>query len=257
MTTRKYLHVLSRPDGAFGDLGFKLTGVAREGDGLCRVWLRRVDPWDRYLNPRSGSTDWDVRAYTKLDSAFEFVPEFTIDGLAQLAEDYEFPEGADELSQIEAKGDPVHDRVLSWAREVTGAAALDNVPSPTVGEPEVRYNKDSAVAAKGEHVPAGRTNLPSPAAGPRAGVDMSETGSRTGSQGAESAPAAASKPAAKPAVSGPPATPSAPPAVPAAKASGAPPVPGSGQSLKEKLAAAKTRMNQADAETSSDSDAKE
>lgn len=253
MTTRKYLHVLSRPEGAFGDLGFKLTGIAKEGDGLCRVWLRRVDPWDRYLDSRAGSDQWDVRAYTKLDSAFEFIPDFNVGVLAALAEDYEFPDGAEELAKIEANGDLVHDQVLAWARNVTGAPELGSVPQTGVLEPEVRYDKQSVANARGEFVPAGRVALPSPAAGPRAGIGTSG-GSKTGSK---PAPTAAAAPATKSAAA-PPATPAAaaPPATPTAKA-GAPPIPGSGQSLKEKLAAAKARMNQDAEQTSSDSDEKE
>ncbi len=124
--------------GSEGVEGFKLTGRAREGSGLVRIWLRRANPWDRYLNPRLDSEKWDVRAYQKLDSAFAFVPEFSIPDLEWIAESYEFTEGGEQLASLSANGDPVHDRVLAWARGVTGAGELAAAPPVSPAAPQTR-----------------------------------------------------------------------------------------------------------------------
>jgi hypothetical protein len=51
-----------------------------------------------------------------------------------MAENFEFPDAAEIFQKIDFNGDPVHDRVLAWAREVTGATTEDG----EVGEYKVR-----------------------------------------------------------------------------------------------------------------------
>jgi hypothetical protein len=121
MSSKRSLQLLSRPGGSPGELGFKLTAEAREGDGLLRVWLRRVEAWDRNLDPRVDSPDWDVRCYRWQDSAFALQTELTVRDLATLEGDYRFPTLAS--AQLPAdNGDPVHDAVVIWARRVTAPA---------------------------------------------------------------------------------------------------------------------------------------
>jgi hypothetical protein len=142
LSTPDHVQLFGTDDEPVGSGGFKLTGEAKEGDGFCRVWLRPIEAWDRYDNPRMDSDDWDARAYRKLDSAFEFVPEFTLDDLETMAENFEFPDASDIFQQIEFNGDPVHDRVLAWARKVTGATTEEGeVADYEVREPIARQKR--------------------------------------------------------------------------------------------------------------------
>lgn len=194
---------------------------------MCRIWLRKLDPWHRYLNPRMGSHDWDCRVYIKSDSAFALQSEMTVNDLDSLEEAYSFPNGADGLAALALNGDPVHDRVVVWARKVTGAPEL---PAPATVSPvqiPVRYSASTAVTAKGEAVPPGRPAPPmqplrpfSPAlvkpapVAPSAAVAQSAPASAgSPSAAARPAPAAAPPRAAVP----PPARPSMPPPVSAAR----------------------------------------
>ena len=127
MIARSNLQLLSAAGGQPGSIGFKLTGKAREGEGLCRIWLRKGEPWDRYLDPRVRSDAWDVRAYRRLDSAFAVFEEFTLSTLDDIANDYDFP-NADGLGALALNGDPIHDHVLRWARSVTGAPEAGAAP---------------------------------------------------------------------------------------------------------------------------------
>ena len=136
MVPRSNLQLLSLAGGPPGSAGFKLTGSAPDGGGLCRIWLRRKDPWTRYLDPRFRSDDWDVRCYRRTDSAFSLVEEFRVATLDTLAEEFTF-EG-DGIAVMKPNGDIVHDTVLAWAKRVLGTPADgpgDIVPAAEV-EPE-------------------------------------------------------------------------------------------------------------------------
>ncbi len=133
MVPRSNLQLLSLSGGAPGSAGFKLTGSSREGDGLCRIWLRRKDPWTRYLDPRFRSDDWDVRCYRRTDSAFSLVEDFRVATLDTLAGEFSFE--ADGLGSMKPNGDIVHDTVLAWAKRMLGApadGAGDVVPAEDV-----------------------------------------------------------------------------------------------------------------------------
>lgn len=139
LSTPEQVQLFGKDNAPAGSGGFKLTGAAKDGEGLCRVWLRPLEAWDRALNPRMESDRWDVRAYQKLDSAFEFVPEFTLKDLEQMAENFDFPQDIDVFGTIEFNGDPVHDTVLAWARHVTGSSNEESSEGFTVREPQGRY----------------------------------------------------------------------------------------------------------------------
>lgn len=147
MVSRTHLQLLSIDDGAPGSAGFKLTGYAKEGVGLCRVWLRRKDPWERYLDPRFRSDTWDVRCYTRVDSAFSLVAEFSPASLDELAETYAFTVEGDGVADLSPNGDPVHDFVLAWAKKVTGSDADAVAPEPAVAEAPVEEASEEDVAA--------------------------------------------------------------------------------------------------------------
>lgn len=156
MKTRSLLQLYSGPSGTAGEHGFRLTGRAKDGDGLCRVQLRHMEPWHRYPSPRVRSTIWDLRVYTRTDAAFVLETELGPDDLDVLQETYEFPDGAQALSELKPNGDLVHDRVLAWARTVTGA---DKVASPTEINPvllQVRYKKTDAAHVQIPRIPRGR-----------------------------------------------------------------------------------------------------
>ena len=129
MVPRIRLQLLAMPGESPGSSGFKLTGIAREGRGLCRVWLRRQGTWDRYLDPRFRSAAWDVRAYTKDDSAFSLVQDFTPESLDALGDSYDFWADPSALAPVSVNGDPVHDRVLHWARGVVRSPSEEVVPA--------------------------------------------------------------------------------------------------------------------------------
>ena len=133
---KQQLQLLQSPAGKPGELGFKLTGISADGSQLFRVWLRRAKAWDRAINPLVDSTEWDVRCYRWVDSAFALETEQNLEvpnvgrpgtstvhsavelKLAQLAEEYTFPKVA-ELQRLAPNGDKVHDTVLAWAKQVT------------------------------------------------------------------------------------------------------------------------------------------
>lgn len=160
MTTRSLLQLNAGSTGVIGERGFTLTGVAREGRGLCRVALRRMDAWHRNPDPRILSEDWDLRIYTKTDSAFVLMTTFTVQDLEQLEEDYAFPDGREVLAEISLNGDPVHDRVLVWARRVTGAPDLPAPAPVTPANIEVRYSAQSAGEVAPTLMPLGRSTPP-------------------------------------------------------------------------------------------------
>lgn len=160
MSTHNMLQVFSKQNDAQDAEGFRLTGVAKEGEGLCRVHLRRFEPWHRYHNPRVWSEAWDVRIYTKTDASFTLETELTVADLETLEEDYTFPDGAEGLARLEPIGDPVYDRTLAWARRVTGAGELDVKQDIFPVHLEVRYSKASAKETVIAPIPAGRPTPP-------------------------------------------------------------------------------------------------
>lgn len=222
MKTRSLLQLYSGPSGAAGEHGFRLTGRAKEGAGLCRVQLRYMEPWHRYPSPRLRSTTWDLRVYTRTDAGFVLETELGPDDLETLEERYEFPDGAEALSNLQSNGDLVHDRVLAWAQKVTGANA---VKAPTEINPvllDVRYSKAAASSAQLPRIPRGRPLPP----GQSPLVLNSEKKELRGSGLTQPAPAArpaspapnnaaAKKPARPPAST--PKKPAAPPVKPPAK----------------------------------------
>lgn len=133
MVPRSNLQLLSLAGGTPGSAGFKLTGSSREGAGLCRIWLRRKDPWSRYLDPRFRSDDWDVRCYRRTDSAFAVVEDFRVDTLDSLAEEFSFE--ASGLDGLKPNGDVVHDTVLAWAKRTLGTPA--DAPGDVVPAAEI------------------------------------------------------------------------------------------------------------------------
>jgi|GEM_PF-4914861 len=150
------LQLYSGPSGTAGEHGFRLTGRAKEGAGLCRVQLRHMEPWHRYPSPRIRSTSWDLRVYTRTDAAFVLETELGPDDLDVLQETYEFPDGAQELSALKPNGDLLHDRVLAWARKVTGADALDAPKEINPVLLQVRYKKAEAAQMQIPRIPSGR-----------------------------------------------------------------------------------------------------
>lgn len=156
MKTRSLLQLYSGPSGTAGEHGFRLTGHAKEGDGLCRVQLRYMEPWHRYPSPRLRSTTWDLRVYTRTDAAFVLETEIGPDDLDQLGEIYTFPDGADALAKLSTNGDVVHDRVLAWARKVTGSAALDAPKEINPVHLKVRYQQSDAARLEIPRIPRGR-----------------------------------------------------------------------------------------------------
>lgn len=239
MTTRTLLQLLAEPSGVPGELGFTLTGIAREGQGLCRVLLRRLDPWHRNLNPRIRSSEWDVRVYAKLDSAFSLLPDLTVSDLARLEEDYVFPDGGEALAGLALNGDPVHDRAVVWARHVTGAPELPAPPAVSPVMIPVRYKAAEALSVRGAAIPLGRSTPPM-----RPILPLSKDALRPQYLGGGSPSAAPARPvpartAAAPAAAAVPAAPQAPapprPAMPPAAGGASPVAPPSRAALTERL----------------------
>lgn len=266
MKTRSLLQLYSGPSGTPGEHGFRLTGRAKAGDGLCRVQLRYMEPWHRYPDPRLRSTTWDLRVYTRADAAFELDGDLTADGLEALIDDYEFPDGADELATLQMNGDPVHDRVLAWARKATGAP---EVPAPTDINPAqlaVRYKKAEAKTVEIPRIPAGRPLPPgqSPLYLNAESKPLTSSGiaadNRTpkvpGTPAVPTPRATPTQPAARP-----PANPAASKAAPSAPAAGKPsvkpPLPAKGgagasrQSLTERLSAIREQSEKSEKSASS------
>ncbi len=101
-----------------GVQGFKLFGTAKEGLGLCVVWVRKAEPWARYLDPRVRSVNWDVRVSYKVVSSFTLDTEFTIRDLESLSEAYDFSQAGTVLHGLDLQNDPIFDAVLGWAKGV-------------------------------------------------------------------------------------------------------------------------------------------
>lgn len=242
MKTRSLLQLYSGPSGSPGEHGFRLTGRAKAGDGLCRVQLRFMEPWHRYPDPRLRSSTWDLRVYTRTDAAFELENDLTAEGLEKLVDVYEFPDGATALANLEPNGDPVHDRVLAWARKATGAP---EVPAPTDINPAqlaVRYKKAEAKTVEIPRIPVGRPLPPgqSPLYLNAESTPLTSSGIVAGNA-APAAPtprAAAKQPAARPA-----ANPAAPKAAPSAPSAGTVPATGVKPPLPAKGAPAKSRQS--------------
>ena len=142
MMTPARLQLLQQADAPAGSDGFKLTGHAIEGVGLCRVWLRRSNPWDRYLDPRLQRGAWDVRFYVKLDSAYALDPDFTVRDLDGVLDTWAFDADATALIHLVPNGDPIHDATLAWVRRALGAddakveASAPTAPAAGSSEPD-------------------------------------------------------------------------------------------------------------------------
>jgi hypothetical protein len=128
--------LLTSAGGRPGDRGFKLTGHAANGAGMCRVWLRHVEPWERAIDPRRLDTSWDVRVSIRQDSAFALQSELKIADLPALAEQFAFPKDPAGLASMANNGDPLHDAVLGWAQATC-------VPRPPAVEPTTLAAADS------------------------------------------------------------------------------------------------------------------
>lgn len=120
----------SSPDGARGDLGFKLSGPAADDSGkFARVWLRRKRSagrhvWARYLAPVPQSAEWEVRLHEVLGTGGMTLLEFDVETLDRLAKEYTFPsqpETADQLKAVEID-DPVYNLIRDWAIKLLSAA---------------------------------------------------------------------------------------------------------------------------------------
>lgn len=144
MFTKSDLRLLHRPGHAPGADGFKLIGKAKEGYGSCKIWLRKNEPWERYLDPRVRSEHWDIRYYVHFDSAFALQTEFTIANLNEISDSYEFVQRPQGLDSLELNGDPVHDAVLEWAWEATGFtdAPQDAAAEPTDSDTEAEAGEE-------------------------------------------------------------------------------------------------------------------
>ena len=250
MTSRTLLQLLSGPSGVPGEHGFTLTGVAREGGGLCRVMLRRMEPWHRYPDPRIVSHEWDVRVYAKLDSAFAVLPDMTVADLERLEEDYVFPDGAEELGRLALNGDPVYDRAVVWARRVTGAPEL---PQPAAVSPymiPVRYKASEALSVRGAALPMGRSTPPMRPIVPLTKEALRPqylSGAPTSTAGA-AAPAAAARRVAVPRPAAPTAAPTPRPATPPARPAAPDVKPPSRANLTERLQTLRSQAGEGEEE---------
>lgn len=134
-TTRNHFELLRAPGPAGAVLGIRLVGRARDGGaGLCRLWLRRVERWDRAIDPRQPHSDWDCRTWIRADSAFALQTEWTLKDLDALAEQFEFPQELDSLRSLRPVGDPVFDTVLAWAQRVTNSLPVSTPPAPVLSD---------------------------------------------------------------------------------------------------------------------------
>ena len=154
------LQLLQGTGNAPGELGFKLTGRAKDGRSSVRIWLRRAHPWSRALNPRIVSDAWDCRVSVKVDSSFTLLSDFGLSDLDALAEAYEFPQAGAALDALPLNGDAVHDRVLLWARRATGGVAQGELAEFQPRRLSPRYTKETAAQQLGARMPLGRPVRP-------------------------------------------------------------------------------------------------
>lgn len=126
--------LLTSAGGRPGDRGFKITGKAPTGAGLCRVWLRHVEPWERAIDPRRPETSWDVRISIKQDSAFALQSEMRAADLPALAEQFAFPADPAGLASLATNGDPLHDDVVKWAQSTCLSKATSVEPTRLGGD---------------------------------------------------------------------------------------------------------------------------
>lgn len=130
MFAPKDFELLSSTGGEPGDLGLRIVGRAKEGDGLVRVWLRRAEWWARYPDPRLPHAGWDVRVMRREHSSLATDDAFSWELLESLEESYDFPSAPSELADIKPLGDEIHDRVVAWAKDVTKVNAPSSAPLP-------------------------------------------------------------------------------------------------------------------------------
>jgi hypothetical protein len=127
-----FVELLHKPGEPAGSSGFRLVGRSSDGGSVARLWLRRADTWNRYLDPRSPQGDWDLRLYVRRDSAFALQQEFSLADLDGLKESYEWPTDASELAALSPNGDSVHDAALEFALSVTAMALAEPPPETEV-----------------------------------------------------------------------------------------------------------------------------
>ena len=128
--TRQRFELLQGGGRPAGEDGFRLLGQAIEGVATAQVWLRRIDTWNRYLDPREPEGAWDVRLYIREDSAFALQQEFTLRDLDELGTRFSWPATPAGLAALKPNGDRVYDAVLAWTRRVTGVDVPPAPPAP-------------------------------------------------------------------------------------------------------------------------------
>lgn len=141
------LQLLQPPGGTPGHDGLRLIGRQPSTGALCRIWLRRMLPWERAIDPRRASQSWDLRVFVKSDSAFALQSEFSVRDLDGLLETFAFQQGVAGLGEVSPNGDPLHDAVLSWAHKVTSTGPF--APRPAVDEAPVTRSPEPAAADDG------------------------------------------------------------------------------------------------------------
>jgi hypothetical protein len=122
MLPRTRIELFEQPGQPAGTAGLRLTGTSPDAGRLARLWLRRLDPWNRNPDPRSLSDTWDLRLFVREDSAFALQQEFAPGDLDALATAWHWPTDDGRLAALSPLGDPLYDRVLAWMQQVTRPA---------------------------------------------------------------------------------------------------------------------------------------
>ncbi len=145
-----FVELLQKPGEPVGSNGFRLVGRSTDGESRVRLWLRRADTWNRYLDPRLPQGEWDLRLYVRQDSAFALQQEFSLADLEGLKEAWEWPHDDGALASLQPNGDRVHDAALAFARSVTSP------PAPVLpnAEPELPANVEQATSESAEEADA-------------------------------------------------------------------------------------------------------
>lgn len=123
-----FVELLQKPGEPAGSNGFRLVGRSSDGTSRARLWLRRADTWNRYLDPRLPQGEWDLRLYVRHDSAFALQQDFTLAELDGLKDTWEWPQDDGVLAGLKPNGDRVHDAAIAFAKSVTSP------PTPVVEE---------------------------------------------------------------------------------------------------------------------------
>lgn len=122
----KRFELQTSPNGADGDLGFKITGQGKDDSTrLARVWLRRKKGpgrvvWTRYLEPVARSTEWEVRVHVIRGTGAMTCVEVPLDDLAK---SYTFPTDDPDMARLAENGvdDPVYNAARAWVMKLAGA----------------------------------------------------------------------------------------------------------------------------------------